>query len=159
LRTSNHHSTPLESCRQLGQRFSYACFSQAYLSLKSIVPMLSRSLHHDFFKSRLHKIDLFRTLDVLLQWRALWECVSQHFKQILLLLFLIFLRHSSRCYVTQILQPFEVGNGYTADVCKQVWDDHNAFPLQNLVSSESGWTICTLKDYFCFDVLCIMHVD
>lgn len=66
-------------------------------------------------------------------------------KEVISLLFLIFLGESSRRHMVQVLQPLEVGDSDSPCIGDQIGDHWDSFFFQDLVCLESSWTVSTLN--------------
>ena len=67
--------------------------------------------------------------------------------------------HSTWSDVIEVLEPFEVGDGYTTDVGKHVWDDHDASLFKDLIGHVGCWTVGTLDDDLALELLGVVGVD
>src|ERR687896_1382582 len=56
-----------------------------------------------------------------------------------------------------VLDPFEVRNGYASGVCDYVGDDENASVVEDLVGLESDGSVCALTDDAGLDPVRVLH--
>ena len=61
--------------------------------------------------------------------------------------------------MVKVLEPFEIRDGYTANIGEHVWNDLHSSSLKNLIASESSGSICTFDNNFSLNVRSTMRVD
>lgn len=88
-------------------------------------------------------VDLLGTFHFLLQRRVFGDLVTKELKKLRFALLRVLLLHATGRHVIQVLKPFEVRDGDTADVSEQVRNDENASFIKDLVGSESSRTVAT----------------
>mgnify|MGYP001626769115 CR=1 FL=1 len=123
-----------------------ASVSEREVLLDSEFPVLFAGRGHDFLKSRVDDIDLISTLELV---RLVLE--AHKFKELGLRFDLIFLGHTARSDVIEVLKPFEVRAGNTTSVDKHVRSAHNSSTLEDLFSGIGSGAIGTFEDCFAHD--------
>lgn len=105
--------------------------------------MLSGGLGDVVLECSVDDVDLLGTFHFLLQRRVFGDLVTKELKKLRFALLRVLLLHATGRHVIQVLKPFEVRDGDTADVSEQVRNDENASFIKDLVGSESSRTVAT----------------
>jgi len=123
-----------------------AGISEADVVDEGVRPVLGSRVVHDLLKAGVNNVDLTGSTELSHVRRVLRNDVAHHGEDLLVLSRLVSLGHAAGGNVIQVLQPFEVRAGDTTAVHEQVGAANDASLGENILSSESGGTVSTLKD-------------
>ena len=131
-----------------------ASVSKVQILIYGVCPVIFHCLCHYLVKSGVHNIYFIRTLNVCIKLS-----VSHKVQKLNLRLLIEFLCHFSWRHMVDVLQPLEVGAGYTTSVDQEVWGHYDSLGVENLFASECGWAVGSLENSFTFQSICVTLVN
>ena len=107
------------------------------------------SVRHDFLQTSINNINLSGSFQEFLpvelfRWQP--SGLLNNVKKVLFGFFLPFSVHSAWSHVFQVFQPFEITDGNTSCVTKNVGKELDAFLFEDCLALHGGWTVGGLDD-------------